>query len=217
VKFRSLGYSLVGIVSFLGLSAPAGATFIEIDDAGDSIATATSVYGVSRIEGALNANPFGPDDFDLVDLFRIKIGQPAKFTVSTGDGSDPFLIADPVLYLFDSTGAAVVMNDDADGSQSIIMGLPAGFGSGFYFLGISFAGVEPTDGTDPLFDVFGSGEVLSANLLGGWQGEPLTPNFDIPGWYAIDFTGVPEPGSLMLLALGLLGAAATRRTRTATV
>jgi hypothetical protein len=116
-----------GIVSFLGLSAPAGATFIEIDDAGDSIATATSVYGVSRIEGTLNANPFGPDDFDLVDLFRIKIASPAKFTVSTGDGSDPFLIADPVLYLFDSTGMAVVMNDDADGSQSIIMGLPAGF------------------------------------------------------------------------------------------
>lgn len=217
MKFRSFGYSLVGMVSFLGLSAPAGATFIEIDDAGDSTATAASVYGENRIEGSLNANPFGPDDYDLVDLFRIKIGQPSKFTASTGDGSDPFLIADPVLYLFDSAGRAVAMNDDADGSQSILMGLPAGFGSGFYFLGISFAGVEPTDGTDPLFDAFGSGGVLSANALGGWQGDPLTPNFDIPGWYAIDFTGVPEPGSLMLLALGLLGAAATRRTRTATV
>lgn len=217
MKFRNLGYSLVGMVSFLGLSAPAGATFIEVGDAGDSIATAVNVYGANRIEGVLNANPFGPDDFDLVDLFRIKISRPSKFMASTGDGSDAFLLADPVLYLFDSTGMAVAMNDDADGSQSIIMGLPAGFGSGFYFLGISFAGVEPTDGTDPLFDVFGSGEVLSMNALGGWQGDPLTPNFDIPGWYAIDFTGVPEPGSLVLLALGLLGAAATRRKRTTTV
>lgn len=217
MKFRNLGYSLVGMVSFLGLSAPAGATFIEGSDAGDSTATAVTVYGENRIEGSLNANPFGPDDFDLVDLFRIKIGQPSKFTASTGDGSDPFLIADPVLYLFDSAGMAVVMNDDSDGSQSMLMGLPMGYGSGFYFLGISFAGVEPTDGTDPLFDAFGSGDVLSANALGGWQGDPLTPNFDIPGWYAIDFTGVPEPGSLVLLALGLLGAAATRRTRTATV
>jgi hypothetical protein len=136
---------------------------------------------------------------------------------STGDGSDPFLIADPVLYLFDSTGAAILMNDDADGSQSTLSGLLAGLSSGFYFLGISFAGVEPTDGTDPLFDVFGDGSVLSANALGGWQGEPLTPNIDIPGWYAIDLVGVPEPGSLVLLALGLLGAAATRRTRNATV
>jgi hypothetical protein len=127
------------MVSLLGLSAPAGATFIEVGDAGDSTGTAVSVYGAKRIEGALNANPFGPDAFDLVDLFRIKIGQPSKFMASTGDGSDAFLIADPVLYLFDSAGRAVAMNDDADGSQSMLMGLPAGLGSGFYFLGISFA------------------------------------------------------------------------------
>lgn len=217
MEFRNLGYALVGMVSFLGLSAPAGATFIEAGDAGDSTATAVNVYSDNRIEGSLNANPFGPDPFDLVDLFRITIGKPANFMASTGDGSDPFLIADPVLYLFDSAGMAVAMNDDADGSQSIITGLPAGFGPGVYFLGIAFAGVEPTDGIDPLFDVFGSGAVLSANALGGWQGDPLTPNFDIPGLYAIDLVGVPEPGSLMLLALGLLGAAASRRTRTATV
>lgn len=217
MNFRQIGFSLVGMVSLLSLSAPAGATFIEIGDAGDSPDTALLVFaGVSRIEGMLNANPFGPEDLDLVDLFGIEISNPELFQVSTGDGSDSFLLADPVLYLFSSAWMAVVMNDDANGSQSLIAGLPSGFGSGRYYLGITFAGVQPTDGTDPLFDVFGDGSVLSWNPLGGWQGEPLTPNFDLPGRYAIELQ-VPEPGSLMLLALGLLGIATTRRSRSANV
>jgi hypothetical protein len=214
VNFRNLGLSLVGLVTLLGASAPAGAAFIESGDAGALTGTALGVpAGTDRIEGGLNANPFGPDPYDLVDLFRIKIGNPANFRASTGDGSNPFRIADPVLYLFDAAGMAVVMNDDADGSQSMIEGLPLGFGAGFYFLGISFAGVEPTDGAAPLFDAFGSGDVISAAALAGWQGEPMTPDFDIPGAYVIYFGQVPEPGSLALLVLGLMGVAATRRAR----
>ncbi len=212
MKFRNLGYSLAGIAA-LALSGPASAAFIEVVDAGDSTSTAASVYGANQILGQLNAVPTGPDAFDLVDLFRIKIGTPAKFYATTGDGSDVFLIADPVLYLFDGAGLPVVMNDDTDGSQSTIMGLPSGYAAGFYFLGIAFAGVEPTDGMSALFDVFGTGGVNNPSALGGWQGEPLTPNTDIAALYAIDLMGVPEPGSLLLLSLGLLGAAASRRAR----
>ena len=153
MNFRHLGFSLVGVISLLGLSAPAGAAYVESGDAGDSTGSSFLVpNGTTRIEGSLNANPNGPEAFDLVDLFEINIFNPVSFHVTTGDGSNAFLIADPVLYLFDSGGIAVVMNDDANGTQSSIMGLPAGFGPGSYFLGISFAGVEPTDGSDPLFD-----------------------------------------------------------------
>ena len=214
MNFRKLGFSLLGTASLVGAGAPASAAFIEAGDAGDLPGSAPSVSVAHRqIQGSLNANPFGPDAYDLVDLYRIRIASPTRFLVST-TGFDPFLVADPVLFLFDATGAAVAMNDDADGSQSLLAGLPAGFGRGVYFLGISFAGVEPTDGTDPLFDAFGDGSVLPAGVLAGWQGEPLTPNFDIPGAYLIDIR-VPEPGTFALLMLGLLGVAGARRTRPA--
>lgn len=214
MNFRKLGFSLLGTVSLVGAGAPASAAFIEAGDAGDLIGSAPSVSVAFRqIQGSLNANPFGPDAYDLVDLYRIRIGDPARFFATTV-AWDGFYIADPVLYLFDATGAAVAMNDDADGSQSMLAGLPPGFGQGTYFLGISFAGVEPTDGTDPLFDAFGDGSVLPAGVLAGWQGEPLTPNFDIPGAYVIDIH-VPEPGTFALVMLGLLGVAGARRTRSA--
>ena len=160
----------------------------------------------------MNVDPVGPDAFDLVDLYRIKIGSPAKFYATTGDGSDAFLIADPVLYLFDSAGRAVVMNDDADGSQSAILGLPMGYGAGFYFPRdlVRRRRSRPT-ALDPLFDVFGTGGVLSANALGGWQGDPLTPNFDIPGVVRHRPQGVPEPGSLSAARAGDCSAPRTTR------
>jgi hypothetical protein len=214
VNFRKFGFSLLGAVSLVALGAPASAAYVEVGDTGDLPDSARSIsVAVTQIEGTLNANPFGPDAYDLVDLYRIRIPNPSSFMASTV-GFDLFTISDPVLYLFDSTGAAVAMNDDADGTQSVLADLPDGLMRGIYYLGITFAGVEPTDGTDPLFDAFGDGSVLTDGALAAWQGEPLTPNFDIPGAYIIDLYNVPEPGTFAMMILGLLGVAGARRART---
>jgi hypothetical protein len=197
---------------------PAAATaYVEVGDTGDVPGTAQHATGsgvLTEIIGAVSAEPFS---LDLVDLYALFIPDPSAFSADTGDGSDPNLLQDPVLYLFDHAGRGVSMNDDGPfPPQSALGALPLGFGPGFYYLAISFAGVTPVDAlSNDIFDAFGSLAVLSNQPLHGWIGAPLTQNTAIAGDYDIALAGalfVPEPGSLLLVAIALL-AGSTRRMR----
>ncbi len=193
----------------LGIGRTASAAiWAEVGDAGDLLPTSNLIFpdspvmNVSAITGSLSAN--SADGPDYIDLFRFYIGDGTAFSASTGDGSDPNLIADPVLYLFDAVGKAVFMDDESGGfGQAALGALPTGFGSGFYYLAIAYAGTTPLDGLGAnMFDAFASLAVLSTDALAGWTGAPFSPNFDLEGHYLITLTGVsnvPEPGTLLLL------------------
>jgi hypothetical protein len=198
--FRSLAGAAVLSLLFSG-PASAVTVWSEVGDAGDLLPTAQGFVGpVQEITGHLSA---APETLDLVDMFGFYIG--GAFSAVTVE-LDAFSIADPVLYLFDAGGRGVSMNDDAGGSTQAALGpLPSGFGVGWYYLAITFAGVEPLDGLGgSIFDSFGTLAVLSADPVASWGGAPLTPDFDIPGAYTIRVTGVPEPGTFVLMLAGLV-------------
>jgi hypothetical protein len=110
------------------------------------------------------------------------------------------------------------MDDESGGfGQAAIGALPSGFGAGYYYLAIAFAGVTPIDaGGFDIFDAFGSLAVLSTDPVAAFVGAPLTPDTAISGLYSIAITGAsaaPEPGTLVLLAVALLSFAVAARAR----
>lgn len=202
----ALGASLIG-------SATA-ALFTEIPDAGQTIGTANNAAVVSPlfgIRGTLSNEPSaGPD---LVDMFRVSIPTGARFFANTGPGTDPALIADPVLFLFNALGVGVAMDDESGGfgQASLSTGVLTG---GIYFLAIAFAGLEPLDSLgNPIFDTFGSGGLLSALALASWFGSPFSLDPSIEGRYAIATYYVPLPGTLLLVLVGLAALRTTRKSR----
>ena len=190
----------------------------EVGDAGQTLATANQTIGagtLSTITGSLSAEEF---NVDLADLYLIQIINPTLFSVSTGDASSLNLVQDPMVFLFDPMGVGVTMNDDAVGSQSFLgVGPPGDFGAGFYYLGISFAGVTPIDGIGAdIFDAFGDQSVLSPSPLLDFIGAPLTPNTAIAGAYSLALMGVvaagmPEPTTSFLILGAFISLLTARR------
>ncbi len=213
---RKLRTLLVGITTAALLSAPALATpWVEVGDAGDTIATAQgTLQPVTSISGSLFGSQNGPFAYDLVDLYKIAVGAPTYLNITTAPGTAPDAINDPVLYLFDSMGMALVMNDDdgVNGTQSTIGALGPIYLPGNYYIAVTFAGVEPLSAAGAsLFDVFGSFLAISSDPLSTWGGAPLTTNFDVPGGYQLTLTTIPVPSGLLLLVPGLFGLVAARR------
>jgi hypothetical protein len=213
---RNLKKLLVGLTTAALFSAPAIATpWVEVGDAGDTIASAQGTFQpVTSISGSLFGSENGPFAFDLVDIYRISVGAPTFLSITTAPGNAADSINDPVLYLFDSAGMALVMNDDdgINGTQSTIGPLSPIYLPGNYYIAVTFSGAEPLSAAGAsLFDAFGSFLAISTDPLASWTGGPLTTNFDVPGVYELALTTIPVPSGLLLLVPGLLGLGAVRR------
>jgi hypothetical protein len=174
-------------------STPAAASFIEIGDAGNLTGTANMTDGagpLANILGNLSAPDPRDDAFDI-DMFGIFISDPAAFSASTV-AAPGFYVDDPQLFLFNSGGVGVFMNDDdpsgMNGSQSALGGLPFGFLSGLYFLAIGWWDNEPlSSGGDLIFDALTS-LAVSSDPVADWNSNVLQI-LDSPTAYEINLTG----------------------------
>ena len=154
---------------------------------------------------------------DVGSVSRFAIVDPAGFRAFTVNA--PGLnVGDPQLFLFDSSGLGVYMNDDDEsglnGSQSE---LPMGHRSdpswrGIYYLGIGWWDNEPFSASGLIFSTVNSlgtngpdGGAGGGDPLIGWDDNVLQRP-DLETAYEIRLEGagfaVPEPGSFLTVLLG---------------
>ncbi len=178
--------------------------FTESNDAGESIATATSITTDQRvtlesISGSLSG------DADLYKIFLTGEQRFSATTVSAETAEIPTnrllgipidVVTDPKIYLFDEQGNGVYANDDLFGTaQSTLPSGPGGFSpatSGIYFLGISGTGynavsteerqIFPEEPFDQVVGPTGAGGGFS---LVGFAGDTSASSGD----YTISLTG----------------------------
>jgi hypothetical protein len=190
-------------------------TWTEVGSAGDLPATANVTAGGGPLQAILG----NLLDILEVDMYLIKVANPVLFSAATEDGV--FNVSDPQLFLFNDTGRALYMNDDGQGlgSQSMLPpGDPLGpLVAGLYYLAIGWYDNEPLSALGQMF-VNGNGTNGPDPVGGGspviaWNGD-VTGRQDLPTAYSIRLTGaefstVPEPSTLWLVAAGV--AALARR------
>jgi hypothetical protein len=205
------------------------AIWIEVGDAGRELAATQATYGVGSLN-TIFGNLAAPDPFESaldVDLYLIRITNPLNFSASTVN-SPGLYVSDPQLFLFDSAGLGVYMNDDDEGglngSQSRLPdGHPSGpVSAGLYYLGIGWWNNEPLSAAGQIFSsvsVFGTnGPDFGAgggDPLSGWDDNVLLRP-DLETAYEIELVGaelagVPEPGTTLTTLGGLLLVLARRR------
>lgn len=220
--------ALAGAVAVPG-TASAGFVWVESGPggAGDVPATAQATYDSSfntldGIQGMLTSMvPVNGNPLYQVDLYKIRISDWAAFSATTDLAANGAL--DSALFLFDSSGSGVYMNDDT--SAGMLATLPAGdaagpVANGIYYLAVALGGTLALDGLSQA--MFNGGNFT--DVLGGNGNGPLAawaagfPSFDESPWsYSIALTGatnsdIPEPGGIALLLAGGIAAWLARRT-----
>ena len=219
MKLKKLSRLAASLASGLVISSVASASvWVETGPpgAGDLLATAQTTFDsafnpLTGITGLLDqTTPVGGTPLYQVDLYKIRISDFATFSAATVSGAPD----DTALFLFDSTGLGVYMNDD-NGTDLLSLLDPPGAGSnGIYYLGVALGGFMGLDGTNDVFDASG-GPIVGLGALSGWR-EGFTAQFSSPFAYNIVLTGatngeLPEPGSIGLILAGGMAAWLSRR------
>lgn len=202
--------SAVLVACAVGGMASAGASVVvEGGDAGELLASAQVLpAGTTQVTGAVSDNN--------ADMFKFGWAG-GTFHVNT----DTSLI-DTQLFLFNNLGFGIRADDDSGSGVASIIEI-TNLAAGVYFLAVSEYGYEPSSPDGFIFpaggDDVGPTGPGGAQALSGWGQRALAGS----GSYVINFRvgtsqvpdqpdiPVPEPYSLMLVALGLLACAGTRR------
>lgn len=204
------------MAAFLLLAGPPAHASLwnEFGDAGDTLLTAQWTVGtgpLTQISGIL------PNATDL-DVFVIRITDAVNFSAWRYASQQ----TDSDLWLFDANGYGITHDDSVLFGQSLLTGafVP---GNGLYYLGISNDGAEAGSSggliwTSPLqYGERAPDGPGAAQPFTGWL--TTGTNYDNAGYVihlaGAEFAAIPEPATLMLMALGLatLFPSASRRWR----
>jgi hypothetical protein len=199
---------------------PVYATTIFANNPGALPGTAQDITGLYPTE-IIGSIPDTTDPFLGVNMFMFDLLDPTNFSAIIVPSS-PFDIPDTVLFLFDSTGRGVYMNDDISGadtfsclpSQSALSNpcpalSPGGVGPlapGVYYLAISLSMNYPVSDMGEIFSPVLSTDVVGpdptqggADPIVGWDGNAFTSTDTDLVNYEILLTGTtPEPATWIM-------------------
>lgn len=184
----------------------------ELGDAGDVLAAANQVLVASP--SIIYGNISAPMD---ADVFALRLTGGVAFSATTVAFGGAAGVGDTQLFLFDSTGHGIRYNDDIDviDFYSSLSFTPTTTGT--YYLGISAIDFNPRDAQGSFIyvrDPFNPTATPGASIFGPVASWAAAGGFTDFGEYRINLVGaapVPEPGSIVLMMLGLAGLLAGRR------